>query len=324
MVKRILYSIVTFFLVTVIIFGLFLLMPTDPIAIKLGDNADDNLEAQLRYKHGFTVSPEIGAEKVPDITRYFKWLGGLFQGSLGISIRYDRPVVELMSTRLPNTIGLALMALTCDVLIGVPVGILVAKLSNSGHYWVGAIASILTQIGIAIPAFFAAVLLILLVCIKLRLRPVTAWVPIEDGFFPFINGLLLPALSISIPGVSLITRYTRAAMTEELNSDYVRTARCKGVNETVILFKHVLRNALIPVVTILGMRLASVITGSIVLEQLYSIPGLGTLMISGINSSDCILVQGLCVYVSMVVVVTYLVLDLLYMAIDPRIRSVAN
>ena len=320
MVKRILYSILTFFLVTVLIFGLFLLMPQDPIKMKLGDEADPVFEAALRYKHGFTVSPEIGAAEVPPVTRYLKWLGGLFRLDLGTSIRYDKSVNELLSTRLPNTVGLAIFSFTIDVILGITLGVLVAKVTNSGHYTFGAAINILTQIGIAIPVFFASILWILLICIKLKWLPVTGFKPIETGLGPFLKGLILPAISISVGGISLIVRYVRNAMTEELASDYVRCARSKGVSETRILFRHVLRNSLIPIVTILGMRLASIITGSIVIEQVYSVPGIGTLMISGINSGDCILVQGICVYISTVVIVTYLVLDLLYMVIDPRIR----
>lgn len=320
MVKRILYSVLTFFLVTVLIFGLFLLMPQDPIKMKLGDEADPVFEAALRYKHGFTVSPEIGAAEVPPLTRYGRWLGGLFKLDLGTSIRYDRSVNELMSTRLPNTVGLALISFAIDVVFGVTLGILVAKVTNSGRYRLGALVNVLTQIGIAIPVFFASILMILLFCIKLKWLPVTGFKPIENGLGPFLKGMLLPAISISIGGVSLIVRYVRNAMTEELAADYVRCARSKGVRENTILFKHVLRNALIPVVTILGMRLASIITGSIVIEQVFSVPGIGTLMISGVNCGDCILVQGICVYIATVVICTYLVLDLLYMVIDPRIR----
>lgn len=320
MVKRILYSILTFFLVTVLIFGLFLLMPQDPVKMKVGDEADPVFEAALRYKYGFTYSPEIGAEEIPPTARYFRWLSGLLRLDLGISIRYDKSVNDLLGTRLPNTVGLAIISFIIDVVIGVSLGVFVAKVTNSGHYTFGAIINILTQIGIAIPVFFASILLILLVCIKLRLLPVTGFKPLESGLAPFLKGMILPAISISVGGVSLIVRYVRNAMTEELASDYVRCARSKGVSETKILFKHVLRNALIPIVTILGMRLASIITGSIVIEQVYSVPGIGTLMISGINSGDSILVQGICVYISMVVIIMYLVLDLLYMVIDPRIR----
>lgn len=163
-------------------------------------------------------------------------------------------------------------------------------------------------------------ILIIVICIKLQLLPVSAYVPLSKGILPFIKGMILPAIAVSFSGVSITVRYVRNSIVEELNSDYVLAAKNKGVKEKDILYKHVLRNAMIPIVTILGMIFVSIVTGSIIIETVFSIPGIGSLLIAAIKTSDLPLTQGICVYISIVVILAYLLLDILYMIIDPRIR----
>ncbi len=306
--KRILYSILTFFLVTILLFAVFQLIPGSPVLNRLGLEPDPALEAALRSEYHLD-DPLLG--------RYCSWLWDLFHLDMGRSLRYDLPVNQLLLQRLPNTIGLALFAFAFVLLLGIPLGVLAAKLSKGKR---GAVFNGFCQLGVALPSFFVAMLLILLFCLKLKWLPVNCFVSLNKGLFPFLRGLLLPALAVAFSGISTTARYVRSSVLEEMGKDYVLTARNKGVKEGVILRSHILRNAMIPVVTILGMIFVSIITGSIVVEQVFSIPGIGMLLVSGIQSLDIVLVQGICVYISLVVIVAYLLLDLLYMAIDPRIR----
>lgn len=306
--KRIFYSILTFFLVTVIIFTVFQFIPGDPILSKVGVEPDPALEEALRAEFGLDQ---------PVLKRYFSWLGDLFRLDMGTSIRYNLPVNDLIAERLPNTVGLAVMAFIIVVFAGIPLGIFVAK-HNDGR--MGIFYNTVTQIGIAIPAFFFAMILIIIICIQLQWLPVNAYVPLSEGFWPFVRGMLLPAIAVSFSGVSITVRYVRNSIVEELSNDYVLAAINKGVKERDILYKHVLRNAMIPIVTILGMIFVSIVTGSIIIETVFSIPGIGTLLIAAIKTSDLTLTQGICVYISVVVIFAYLLLDILYMVIDPRIR----
>ncbi len=306
--KRVLYSVLTFFLVTLIIFTIFQFIPGDPVLSRIGVEPDPALEAALRAEFGLD-------RPVPE--RYFNWLVNLAQLDMGTSIRYNLPVNDLIADRLPNTIGLAVMSFIIVVSAGIPLGIFVAKHNDSK--W-GMLYNAFTQIGIAIPAFFFALILIIVVSIKLQWLPVSAFAPLSNGLGPFVKGLLLPAIAVSFSGVSITVRYVRNSIVEELNSDYVMAAKNKGVRERDILYKHVLRNAMIPIVTILGMIFVSIVTGSIIVETVFSIPGIGSLLIAAIKSSDLTLTQGICVYISIVVILAYLLLDILYMLIDPRIR----
>ncbi|MDO4552150.1 MAG: ABC transporter permease [Bacillota bacterium] len=308
MAKRILYSILTFFLVTIIIFVIFQLIPGNPVLNKIGLEPDPALEQLLMEKYGLDKPP---------LERYFDWIINLFQLDMGESIRYGLPVNQLLLDRLPNTVGLAIFAFILVGIVGIPLGILAARFNKGGR---GTLLNGATQVGIAIPSFFLAMILILVFCIKLGWLPVNAFTTIDAGLLPFIRGLILPAVAVAFSGISITVRYVRNSMVEELNSDYVLAARNKGVSEKDILYKHVLRNAMIPIVTILGMIFVSIITGSIVVEQVFTIPGIGALLVTGIQNLDLPLVQGICVYVSIVVILAYLLLDILYMVIDPRIR----
>jgi peptide/nickel transport system permease protein len=306
--KRVIYSVLTFVLVTVIIFTIFQFIPGDPILSKIGLEPDPALEKALRA--------EFGLDK-PLLERYFQWLFNLTKLDMGTSIRYNLPVNELIASRLSNTVGLAILSFLLVVIIGIPLGIFVAKHNDTKA---GIAFNALTQIGIAIPTFFFAMILIIVVCIKMKLIPVSAYVPLSKGLLPFIKGMLLPAIAVSFSGISITVRYVRSSIVEELNNDYVLLAKNKGVKSKDILYRHVLRNAMIPIVTILGMIFVSIITGSIIIETVFSIPGIGALLTAAIKSSDLPLTQGICVYISIVVILAYLLLDILYMIIDPRIR----
>ncbi|QSX05359.1 ABC transporter permease [Sedimentibacter sp. zth1] len=310
MLKRILYSLLTLLLVSLIIFTIFQCIPGDPILSKLGEEYDPTLEAVLRE--------EFGLDK-PVVERYFSWINGLLHFDMGKSIKYNLPVNKLILDRLPNTLGLTIMSFVFVILIGIPLGIFIAKYNKSNSNR-GVVFNILTQLGIAIPSFFFAMILIIIFCIKLKIFEVSAFRPISQGFGVFIKGLVLPSIAISVSAISITIRYVRNSVVEQLSSDYVLSAKNKGVKENRILFKHVLRNSMIPIVTILGMLFVNIITGSIVVEAVFSIPGIGSLLTAAIKSKDLPLTQGICVYISFVVVFVFLILDILYRIIDPRIR----
>lgn len=310
MIKRILYSILTLFLVSIIIFTIFQLVPGDPILSKLGEEADENLIEIYRE--------EFGLDK-PVVIRYFNWIKGLSHFNMGKSIKYNMPVKDLISDRLPNTIGLTIISFVLVVIIGIPLGIIIAKYNKSNSN-AGVIFNILTQLGIAIPSFFFAMILIIVFCINLKWFNVSSFRPIQDGFLQFIKGLILPSIAVSVSAISVTVRYVRNSVIEQLGSDYVLAAKNKGAKENRILYKHVLRNSMVPIITILGMLFVSIITGSIVVESVFSIPGIGSLLTSAIKSKDLPLTQGICVYISFIVVLVFLILDILYRIIDPRIR----
>ena len=306
--KKIFASIITIFLVSIIIFFIFQIIPGDPILSKLGENNDPALAAALRSEYGLDK---------PLVLRYFNWLGGLLQGNLGISIRYTIPVNNLISARLPITISLSVFSLILVVLFGIPLGILAAYLHNNGK---GFIFNLLTQLGIAVPPFYVAMLLILVFSIQLNLLPVSSYVSPSENLVDFLSGMLLPALAVSISSIAVTARYTRNSFLQELNENYVRTARASGIGQRKILYGYVLRNALVPVMTILGLIIVSVLTGSMVIESVFSIPGIGSLLFEGIKGRDFPLVQGITFYISAIVVFGFLILDILYGVIDPRIR----
>ncbi len=305
--NKLLQAALTIFLVSLIIFLLFQIIPGEPILSRIGDAADPALEEALRIQYGLDK---------PAPERYFIWIRGVFQGDLGVSIRFDRPVTDLMLERLPNTVALASMALVMIIAFGLPLGIAAARFSRDAR---GIAFNLFTQIGTSIPSFFLAILLLLLFSVKLGWFDVMGYVSPEQGMLPFLKGLFLPAVAVAVASVATLARYTRSSVLEQLSMDYVRTARNKGVTQRRILYRHVLRNALIPILTILGILVTNVLSGAIVIESAFSIPGLGSLLHGGIKNRDLPLVQGISLYISVVVVAMFYLIDILYSVVDPRV-----
>ncbi len=306
---KILHSLLTIFLVSLVIFFMFQIIPGDAILEKIGEVSDPALESALRKQFGMDAPPHI---------RYFNYLSGIFSGDLGISIRYSVPVIELMKSRLPNTLGITALAMLITILIGIPLGVITAKYSKKS---IGFTFNIITQICTSIPSFFMAVILTLIFSIWLRLFDVVLYVPIDQDFFGYLKGLILPSLAVSIGTMATVARYTRGSVLEQLNMNYVRTAQNKGLTENYILIKHILPNTLITVLTIAGILLANILGGTIVVESAFSIPGIGSLLATGIKSRDFPLVQGISLYITICVVIVFLILDILYNLIDPRIET---
>ncbi|MDD5744467.1 MAG: ABC transporter permease [Mesotoga sp.] len=298
----------TVFLVSMITFITFEIIPGDPVLARLGVDAD---EAQIR-----ALSEELGLDE-PLYKRFFGWITGLFTGDLGQSIRYSRPVSELIFDRLPVTLSLALISMVLIVIIGVPLGILSARY---GDRLPGISISIVSQIGMAVPSFWTGIILMYIFGLTLRWVSPGGYTPWSVDPVEAFKSLLLPAVAIALPSIATVIRYTRNTVMEQMKNDYVRLAFSKGLKMNAVLFRHVLKNALIPVITVLGMITANILGGSIVIEQVFTLPGVGRLLINAISVRDLPLVQGMVLYISLVIVVTNFLIDIVYTLIDPRIK----
>lgn len=321
-IKKLITLIMTLFLVSVAAFLAFQIIPGDVVTSILGTEATPEREEQLRE--------ELGLDK-PPVVRYFNWAGGVLRGDLGRSYRYSKnmnelmPVSELIGDKLPVTLWLAALSLVLIVLVSIPLGVLWARSASSGNSGVGhfldAALGVLTQATMAVPSFFLGILVTYLFGILLKLFAPGGYISYQEDFSGFLGYLLFPALSIALPKIAMTARFLRNSMLTELQSDYVRTAYSKGCTRRRVLYGHVLRNAMMPVVTFLGMIIAEIVAGSIVIEQVFGLPGIGRLLISSINTRDFPVVEILILYITFVVIFVYFLVDILYRVIDPRISE---
>lgn len=308
LLRRIATFLATLAIASVVIFAALELLPGDPAQIMLGiDAPPDALEA---------LQKKLGVDR-PVVERYFTWIGGLVVGDMGESFTYVMPVSDLIMTRLGVTLPLALLAALISVLIGVPVGLYAAANHKTPRdYGV----MIFGQLGIAIPNFWFAILLVLVFSIYLGWFPAGGFPGWDAGFWPAIKALILPAFSLAIVEAAIFARISRSAVLDVLREDFVRTARAKGLSRKSTLVKHVLRNAMIPIITICGLELSSLLVGTIVIEQVFNIPGLGRLVFQSLTQLDLMVVKNLIMLLVALVVFINLVVDLLYAVIDPRLK----
>ncbi|MEQ6388020.1 ABC transporter permease [Bacillaceae bacterium S4-13-58] len=298
----------TMLLLSFIIFFVFQLLPGNPAHIILGLDADEQQIQQLEER--------LGLDR-PAHERYISWITGVFTGNLGESLRYQLPVSEILADRIPVTFSLALLSLIMTIVISIPLGILIARTNGK---WFSDILSIFTQLGIAIPSFWFGFILILVFGVLLEIFPTFGYVPWSEDFFRALQSFFLPALAIAIGNIAVVIRYLRNTILDQTKLDYVRTARCKGISEKAIVYGHILRNALIPVLTIMGLIIADTLGGSIIIENVFALPGLGNLLIQSISSRDFPLVQSMVLLIAVIVITINFIVDLLYMVVDPRIR----
>ena len=306
--RKLIGLLVTLIIVSLAAFLCFSVLPGDPALIILGLDAD---ELQIE-----TLHRELGLDKNIAL-RYLDWLSGLFRGDLGTSIRYSQSVSSLIGESFKVTLSLGLLSLILTVLIGLPIGL-----------WLGANSkkkssipvSILSQISLSVPSFCMAIVLISIFSVHLKILPSIGYTPITDGLFPFLKSLILPSLSIAIGSAAILIRYIKVSIEKEEGMDYVRTARSKGLKRSSIMLCHVLKNSLIPVITTLGLIAADILGGSIIVENIFSLPGIGRLITVSISSRDLPLIQGLVLYLAFIVVLCNFVVDMVYSLVDPRIR----
>ena len=306
--RRLLTSALTLFLAALLVFLALLAIPGDPAAIILGINASPESLAALREQLGLSVPP-------PE--RFARWLAGALRGDLGESLNYRRPVTALIADRLALSLPLALAGALLACLIALPLGIFAALRRGT---LLDPLVVTLSQVGAAVPSFWLGLLLILLFSVEWGLLPAGGFIPWSRSPAGYLRSLALPTLALGLGQAAVLTRMTRSAMLEVLNQDYIRTAKSKGLSSVTVIWKHGLRNALVTLVTIVGSSLSNVLIGSIVIEQVFSLPGLGQLALKAIKDRDYPLLQGeVLVYASLIVLINFLV-DVSYGFLDPRVR----
>ena len=306
--RKLLQLLVTVFLVSLITFAAFQIIPGDPARVILGINASEEQVAALRT--------EMGLDRpVPE--RYAGWMAGLVTGDAGQSTRYAQPVSDLIAERIPVTLTLAGLGLLMTLVIGIPLGLLAVRKPGG---WADRGILAFSHVNLAIPPFVLGILLTLLFGFVLRWIQVGRYHTLEDGFLPFAADLLIPALALALPRAAMTSNFLRGALLSQLRSDYVRTARSKGASDRRILLGHVLQNAMIPVLSMLGVILAELLGGSLIIEQVFNLPGVGRLLLMAIGGRDFPLIQTIVVYIAAMVVLVNTAIDLLYRAVDPRIH----
>jgi peptide/nickel transport system permease protein len=306
--RRAVAFLATLFVVSMLVFTVIRILPGDPALLMLGMEASPEAAATLRRAMGLDR---------PIPVQYVEWLGDALRGDLGRSIQYDVGVGRLILSRLAVTLPLTVLAALFMTLVAVPLGIYAAThQGRAGDY----LAMLLSQLGIAVPSFWAGLLLILLFAVRLGWVQAGGFDGWGAGVWPGVRALLLPAFALGAVQAAILTRTTRAAVLEVLRADYVRTARAKGVEEQTVTWKHVLRNAMLTIVTVAGLQLGALLAGSIVLENVFYLPGLGRLALGAISARDLPVVQGVVLFVAVTVVTLNFVVDVLYAILDPRIR----
>lgn len=306
--RRLLSTLPVLGVVAVLVFLILRLTPGDPAAVLAGDQATTEQIAMIRANLGLDRS-------IPE--QFLIWFGHLLQGDLGQSYYYKMPVTELIAQRIEPTLSLALITITLAVAVAVPLGVLAAWRFGS---WLDRGVMAFSVAGFSVPVFVSAYLLIWLFSLKLGWFPVQGYKRISGGFGPWLYHLLLPAFTLSLIYIALIARVTRASVLETLGEDYIRTARAKGLPEVLVLKRHALANAAVPIATVIGIGIALLIGGVVVTESVYAIPGLGRLTVDAVLARDFPTVQGVILLFSFVYVLVNLLVDLSYVFFDPRIR----
>ena len=312
-ILRVLRSLIGMLLViglaSVVIFLLIEAAPGDPAEIMLGTSAQPDTLAALRA--------QLGLDQ-PLMVRYFRWLGGVLTGELGQSYTYGVSVSGLIADRMMVTLPLTLMATLLAVVISLPLGVMAA--ARPGKAGDG-LASIFSQVGIAVPNFWIGLLLILVFGLKLSWLPVGGFPGWAAGFWVALPSLILPSIALAIPQAAVLTRVTRAAVIEVTNEDFVRTARAKGLSRRRALWRHTVPNSLLPVITMLGLQIPFLISGAVLVENVFSLPGIGTLAYQALSQRDLIVVQNVVLLFAVIVLLVNAGTDALYARLDPRLRA---
>ena len=299
---------VTLFVASLLIFLLLEILPGDPAAVILGVGAQEDTLRALRAELGLDL---------PAPVRYLNWIGEVLQGDLGRSYTYDTPVQELLLNRVELSLPLALLAILLSTGIAIPLGVFAAsrhrKVADTGIMG-------FAQLGVAVPNFWFAILLILLFSVKLGWFSAGGFAGWDAGWIPAFKSLVLPAVALALPQAAILARVTRSSVLENVQEDYIRTARAKGLSRSQALWRHAVRNALIPVVTILGLQLSFLLAGTIIIENVFYLPGVGRLLFQAIAQRDLMVVKNLVLVLAATVVLINFLVDLIYAVLDPRLR----
>jgi peptide/nickel transport system permease protein len=306
--KRIGIGAITLVVASMVVFAVLELLPGDPALLMLGMSATPEALDAMREQMGLNA---------PVPVRYLGWIGGLLAGDFGRSFTYSSPVADLILERVVVSLPLALIALALSTAIAIPVGMFsAARRGRAGD----TVSMGIAQLGVAVPNFWFALLLVYVFAVWLRLLPSGGFPGWGAGVWPGLKALILPAVALALPQAAILARVTRSAMLEVLGEDYIRTARAKGMPRRYVLWRHALRNAMIPVLTIMGLQFSFLLAGTIIIENVFYLPGLGRLVFQAITQRDLIVVEGVVILLVASVVLVNLVVDILYAVVDPRLR----
>ena len=306
--RRLFGMIPVLFLVSLIVFSIIHLTPGDPALLMLGEEVTPEKLSALRHQLGLD-------QPIP--VQYGFWLSQVLRGDLGRSVRTQQPVAEAIFQRLPPTIELTLFAVVISLCIAIPSGTLSAVRRNSAS---DLISTTLALLGISMPSFLLAILLIFVFALKLRWLPPIGYTPINQDVIANIKGMILPGLTLGAATAALVSRQTRSSLLEVLHKDYIRTARAKGLAERMVVLGHGLKNAMIPIATVIGLQVGALLGGAIITETIFVLPGVGRLVVDSIFSRDFPLVQGTVLFLALIYLFANLAVDVLYVFLDPRIR----
>ncbi|MGB6116594.1 MAG: ABC transporter permease [Mesorhizobium sp.] len=307
--RRFAIGIVTLLVASLVVFSVMEILPGDPAQLMLGMEATPESLNALREQMGLNQ---------PLVTRYLSWIGGIAVGDFGRSMTYSSPVIELVAERMVVTLPLAIISLLLATIIGIPVGMYSAARRGSAA---DVTAMGVAQVGVAVPSFWFALLLVYVFAVWLRLVPAGGFPGWSAGVWPATKALILPSVALALPSAAILARVTRTSLLNVLNEDYIRTARAKGMPRRYVLWRHALRNALIPVLTIIGIQFGFLITGVIVVENVFYLPGLGRLIYQAITQRDLIVVESVVMLIVGFIILINLLVDLSYAIADPRLRT---
>lgn len=308
LVSRLMQTIPVLILVSIVVFSITMLLPGDPAYTVLGDFATDEQRQQISEQYGFD-------QPIP--VQYVKWGERVLTGDFGRSIRTKEPVLDLLMQRLPVTVELAILSILIAIAVGIPLGVVAAIKHNT---FVDTATSFLAMASLAIPNFWAGILLIILFTMVLGWLPPSGYVPFLEDPIENLRLMIMPSLTLGTALAALIMRQTRASMLNALGQDYVRTANAKGLSEIRILTRHVLRNALIPVTTVVGLQIGKILGGAVIVESIFSMPGMGRLVVESIFSRDFPVIQISVLLIVVLIIIVNLAVDLIYTLLDPRIK----
>ncbi len=306
--RRLLLIIPTILVVAIFTFGLLQITPGDPAALLAGEEETAEDIEKIRRS--------LGLDK-PVSQQFVEWIGKLARGDLGTSIRSGKPVTGIIIGRLEPTIALTILTEIVAVSVAIPLGVLAAWKANT---WIDRLVMGFSVLGFSIPVFWLGFLLIWVFALTLQWLPAGGYERIFNGFWPFAERMILPTVSAALVIMALVARITRASVIEVLQEDYVRTARAKGLGERLVLWRHTLKNASLPIVTIIGLGFAALLTGVVVVEVVFAVPGLGRLLQDAIKARDYPIIQGLIIFLSAIYILVNLAVDVIYAYLDPRIR----
>lgn len=313
-IRRLLMAVVILFIVTLIVFFAMRLLPGDPLIIFLGQQAGSG--TTITEKELEVLRHEYGLDK-PIMIQYVNWLTGIFRGNLGTSIHYHEKVSKLMLERFPVTLQLGLVAYVIGNSLGILLGLLAAIRRGT---WVDTVTTTFANIGITIPVFWLGLLLMYAFGLKLGWLPIAGFTSPFENFWLSIKQMVMPCICLSITGLAFIARQTRSSMLEVIKQDYIRTAWSKGLKERMIIMRHALKNSLIPVITLLGIGIGIVFGGSVLVETVFAIPGVGRLLVTSVFAQDYVVVQSGTLVIATIIILANLIVDISYGWLDPRIR----